>query len=355
MNEWLILGILVIIIIIVVFAYYKTIKKAAKLILQNYLGMRYDDDNTLYYFKYNDFENLKQEKFVFNSNGLELMGYKYFSDTVESNKKAIVFFHGLGVGHIQYTTEIDYYAKKGYIVYTFDGQGCLESKGTGLNYFTNFVKNGDDFIRHIEVFRDYKNSEIIFMGHSLGAYTSLVLSSLNKDKVKKVVAFAPFENIEILLNDQLIGALGKLSSKLSKEMAKLELKNGQKYYHSVSSILKDSSIDTLILFGDKDQILSYERNSMYFKKAIEEKDNKFFVTVKDRTHRPNLSLKGTEYDTYRIQEFDKIKKTATPEELKAYYESLDYKILVEMDKEVMDLVDDFLVGNNPSEKEIILG
>lgn len=352
-ENFIVIGVILAIIALVIYLYISSIKKASKAILKAYLGIRYDDDDTLYYFKHTDFENLTQETFTFKSNDLELMGYKYSNETVQKNGKLIVFFHGLGVGHIQYTSEIDYYTKKGYIVYTYDAQGCLNSKGEGLNYFTNFVKNGDDFIRHIEVLRDYKANKVIFMGHSLGAHTALVLASLHEDKVDKVVSFAPFENIEILLRDQISGSLNKLSYKLARQMAILEKKNAEKYYLSARAAM-NNDIDTMVLYGDKDHILSYENNFVYFVNNLKENKHKYFVTCKERTHRPNLSLEASKYDTYRIEEFNKIKATATPEEFKEYYKGLDYNLLVEMDDKVMSLVDDFLDGKVLEENEIVL-
>lgn len=353
LKDWIIIGVILAVIALIVYLYFSSLKKAGKAVLNAYLGIRYDDNDTLYYFKHTDFEYLSQETFTFKSNGLDLMGYKYYNDSVSRNGKLIVFFHGLGVGHVQYTSEIDYYTKQGYLVYTFDAQGSYNSQGEGLYYFTNYVKNGDDFISHIQVLRDYKSNKVIFMGHSLGAHSAVVLASLHKDKVHKVVAFAPFENIEILLRDQISGSLNKLAYKLARQMAILEKNNAEKYYLSALSAM-NNDIETMVLFGDKDHILSYENNFLYFVNNLKDNKHKYFVTCKDRTHRPNLSLEASKYDTYRIVEFEKIKKTATPEEMNAYYRGLDYNLLVEMDNKVMNLIDDFLNEKEIKEKEIVL-
>ena len=353
MDKWIIVGILVAVIVVVVALYFYFINKTAKLILKSYLGGRYDDNNTLHYFRHTDFENMEQEKFTFKSNGLDLMGFKYFSSSKEWNNEIIVFVHGLGVGHIQYTTEINHYVNLGYKVYTFDGQGCNESKGEGILNFTNFIKNANDFIKHIEVYRDFKNRKFILMGHSLGGHTVLALSKMNEDKIKSVVSMAPFDNLETLIKDQVALTLPRLATKIARAIGRIEKKHLTRYYLSCKDVLKESNVDTLIVFGNKDHLVSYENNYLYLKEALKDKENIYFTLVKDRSHRPNLSLKAAEYDTYRINEYNKI-KNSSPEEISKHFDELDYKLLVEMDNDVMNIIDEFIKGNKPSEKEVVV-
>lgn len=346
----IILIVFVAVIIVVIALYFYFINKTAKLILKSYLGIRYDDNNTLHYFRHTDFENMEQEKFTFKSNGLELMGFKYENKTIEWNNEVIVFVHGLGVGHIQYTTEINHFVNQGYKVYTFDGQGCNESKGDGILNFTNYIKNANDFIKHCEVYRDFKNRKFSLVGHSLGGHTVLVLEKMNEDKIKNVVSMAPFNDLETLIRDQVGTTVPRLANKIAKAIARIEKKHLARYYLSAANVLKDTNVDTLIIFGDKDHLVNYQNNYVYLKETLKDKDNVYFATAKNRTHRPNLSLRAAEYDTYRIMQYNEI-KNGTPEDIAKHYNELDYNLLVEMDNDVMNLVDSFIKGDKPSEKE----
>lgn len=350
MKPYVIIGFFVLIILIVVLLYFYFINKTSKIILKSYLGRRYDDNNTLHYFRYTDFDNLIQEKFVFNSNGLELMGFKYQNNSIDCNNEIIVFVHGLGVGHIQYTTEINHFASLGYIVYTFDGQGCNESKGDGINYFTNFIKNADDFLSCDEL----KDKKVILVGHSLGAHSILAILKNNEDKVKRVVALSPFNDVGSLIRDQIATSVPKLANKISKAIVRIEKRNSSKHYVYLNETLKEISKDVLIVFGDKDNVVNFNNNYLFLKDELKDKDNIHFILSKNRSHRPNLTIKATEYDEYRNKKYYEIVNEKVGDDLVEYYNNLDYQLLVEMDERVMNVIDEFISGDILKEKELVI-
>ena len=111
---------------------------------------RYDDNNTLKYFYAEDFENLVTEPISFISKKNKINGFIYKDSTIKEYKGVIVFSHGLGVGHNQYTTEIDHFAKRGYIVVSYDVSGTANSEGKTIKGLTTALYNLRDCLTFIE-------------------------------------------------------------------------------------------------------------------------------------------------------------------------------------------------------------
>ena len=73
------------------------------------------------YFTVDDFEDLENKEIEFKSNkGQTLKGYIYTNKNVNEYKGLIVFVHGMGAGHLSYTTEINTLAKAGFKVLAYD-------------------------------------------------------------------------------------------------------------------------------------------------------------------------------------------------------------------------------------------
>ncbi len=340
--------ILVLIIMIILF-----FNKTAKMVRKAFLGNRFDDDNTLHYFTHNDFENMTQEMFDFKSNNLKLQGYKYNVSNVE-NKGYLVFVHGMGVGHIQYTTEIHHYCKKGYTVFTFDGQGCLNSEGQGIDYFTNYVQNLNDFLTYLESLDELKDKKIVLMGHSMGAYASGVITKFHESFIERVVLFAPFNDIEVFLKDQFIVNIKKLAYPITYFFVRQEKSNNKNNFLRISDVINQTSIKYLIVSGDNDYLVRLDHNYEFLKSKFLDNDRTYFLLVSKRGHRPNLVLEAEEYNNSKMEEFNTLRQKGSPEEIKDYYENLDYNLLVTMDKDVMDYIDTFVDGNELKDKERII-
>ena len=90
---------------------------------------RCDDIGTAFYYSAADFPGLKAEAFSFPScKGHELKGYFYhYADPVPG--RIVVFDHGFGGGHRSYMKEIELLCRHGYLVFSYDHTGCMESGG----------------------------------------------------------------------------------------------------------------------------------------------------------------------------------------------------------------------------------
>ncbi len=347
--------IIILVLLLIVLFTLHFFKRTTNTIRTAVLGKRFDDDHTLHYFSHNDYENMTQEKFSFLSNGNKLQGYLY-QVTPLKRKGNIIFVHGIGAGHIQYTNDIHHYCEQGYDVYTFDGQGCLNSEGTGLEYFSNYVKNLDDFINYLKTKEELKEAKFTLVGHSLGGYAVNIISELHNDDIIRIVSFSGFNNVLQLMKDKFIPSLHGTGKILAKNFARIDKKNSPIHSLSTVDVITKNKPEILFIVGEEDTVVLRSTSFDVFKEKLNYLDNTHFMLVKARHHNPYVTKESAKYFTETRRQFEELTKEykAIPDDkLKEYYDSLDYKLLVELDKNVMDVVDKFINGES-IQKEIVV-
>lgn len=81
-------------------------------VLRAAFGNRQEGSPYLNYFTAADFENLAAEAVEFpNRRGETLRGNLYFESGRTDFRALLIFAHGMGGGHLSYTTELDFFAK----------------------------------------------------------------------------------------------------------------------------------------------------------------------------------------------------------------------------------------------------
>ena len=318
----------------------------AKKIRDMVFKKRYDDNGTLKYFYAEDFENLKAEPIEFISKENKIVGFIYSDTTLEEYKGVIVFSHGLGVGHNQYTTEINHFAKRGYLVVSYDVSGTHKSEGKYIQGITTALYNLRDCLSFVESHPILSKYNKMVIGHSMGAYAVNNITRFNQNLVG-VVSMSSFDIPYKLLSEEIALMNGfeiKILTRMFKFLDKLEF--GKDGLLSSLEAFKNTNIHHLLISGDKDNIVDDSKNQLYFEEELKGKDNFKFVMVEDRYHRPNITKVAARYDQETNIELNKLKseyKNKVPQEvLDEYYSSLDYNLLVELDSEVMNVIDVFI-------------
>ena len=272
-----------------------------------------------------DFKNMQYKDFCFYSKKSILRGRFYFKDNLENNN-LIVFCHGYGAGHEAYLTEIDYYINKGFTCIGFDYSGCKLSDGL-TSHFGASVQNLNSLYNYLEEIDFIKDKNLYLWGHSWGAYTALIGSKLAK--VKKVVAFCPFNKPQNLIEKQ----SGKFIKGFSKFLipfrwifykVKYGKNTNEASYKTINKTLKPA----LIIFGEKDQVIG----------KINYNFNKNVTTIlcKDKAHNPYNSVQAEEYLNQTISEF------YTCKDKLEFLSKVDYKKITEQDLDILQKTIDFL-------------
>lgn len=347
MEWWQVAIVIIIILIIVLIGIFLSIKHLANSIVKANFDKRYNDNHTLKYFTVDDFENLKNEPIEFISNeGQKLRGFIYCSTLVEKPKALLVVSHGLGAGHLQYTTEINYFAQKGYLVFAFDNTACNLSDGEQIKGVTRGVIDLEYALKYIETDERLSDLPILLFGHSMGAFSVCNVTSVYDKNIKGVVALAPFKDEPTMLYEQVAAVTGSGVKMMLKMFKNIYKKRFDKYseLNTIDSLEK-TTIPHLIISGDQDPIVNHYENFEVFKDLYEKKEGFEFIEVKDRFHRPNLSLDAAKYDQDTNIELTKInaefKNKAPKERIDEFYKSLDYDLLVKMDYQVMESIINF--------------
>lgn len=342
-NQIMYIFIIVILLLFFAFMFYRMFYNSAKRIREEFVGKRFDDNHTLKYFTHHDYPNMEQKQFDFSSNSYKLKGYIY-KDVTKEIKGKVIFIAGRGVGHIQYTNDIHFYCEQGYEVYTFDGQGCLNSEGDGVHFFTNYVKNTESFFAYLSTLN---NDKYIVVAHSMGAFCANLMLKFHPEMIKCLVSMSSFNSIKQIYQDIIHHALnGKLGKIVAYFMYIQDRNNFKQYDLDSIEVIKQSSIPVLLVSGDKDIMVDPNYSYFKYKKELQNQDNVYFLTSINREHNPYLSIEGTEYNKKTRDMYHELSKrfnhSIPEEELQNYYLSLDYKLMVQLDYKVMDVILSFI-------------
>lgn len=301
---------------------YSFIKKQ----IQKSMPSRQEGTAQLKLFNLEDYPDMKGERFELISNGLLLRGYKYFIDK-KNIKAVIIFHHGMGAGHNAYEELIHNCVKHGYLVYAYDNACCGDSEGEGWWNFASSLIDQENFFRWFENDEDQKGHKRIVMGHSWGGFTAI--NGL-RYQVDKIVAISAFNDIVSLLTETI---------KPLKIMTPL-LKGMQKHYYgeygnaNCYKLLQSSNIPVLLIHGEYDDAVNYQKNFLRWKNKLAAKKNITFYTVKERYHQPYTTKESQMYYRYLVGLINEGKTDNFPE--------VDYHLLLEQDFEVLNIIFNYI-------------
>ena len=301
---------------------YSLIKKT----FQKMMPSRQEGVSVLKLFTLEDYPDMKGERFSFDSDGYLLKGYKYYLDK-KNVKGVIIFHHGMGAGHTAYETLIHNLVLQGYMVYAYDNACCGDSEGSGWWNLSSALIDQENFFKWFENDEDQKGQKRIVMGHSWGGFTALCGLQY---RIDKVVAMSPFTDVVKMIN-QFAPALKVLTPLL---------KATQRHYYgkigniNAKKLLQNSNIPVLIMHGDKDDMVSFEKNFIPLTKKFKDKKNIEFYVVKDRYHQPEMTVRAQLY--YR-----ELEKIISSGNLKNFPQ-VDYDLLLEQDPEVLNKIYSFI-------------
>lgn len=265
-------------------------KKIEK-IYRDQIYTRCDDNGSVFYFSSDDFEGLNKLPYPFKSSkGHTLQGYFYFYEGYK-NDRIVMFEHGMGSGHRGYMKEIELLARHGYLVFSYDHTGCMESGGETTGGFVHSIIDLDDAISALRADEKYSSLDISIVGHSWGAYSTLNISNFT-DGIKHLVALSGPISLRALLKQSFGGLLSPIGDKLYKK----ELAQNPKYVPSDAiTALSKTSAKVLIIHSDDDKIVKCERHFDVMKKALADKENIKFVKVHGKAHNPNYTEDSVAY------------------------------------------------------------
>lgn len=319
----------------------------SKLILNSAFGKRCEGNSKLKYFTANDFEGLNTKPIEFKSNkGQVLRGNIYTNKDIKEYKALIIFVHGMGGGHLSYTTEINTLAKAGFIVMGYDNTGTCSSEGKNLKGFYQAVIDLKYALKFVKENSELNKYSIELVGHSWGAYTVCQVLQY-KHNIKAVVAMSGPNDSAKLICD-FMKKETKINFNFLKPFIKIInfLTFGKNSIKNTSKILNNTKTPVLLLHGSLDETAALENSPISDKKTIEEKSNIKTIVYEGRFHNVYQTKDSEEYlnSTFaNLAELNKKYKGNPPEdEINKIYNNIDYKKMTEEDEEVMNTIIKFL-------------
>ncbi len=318
----------------------------SKLILNLAFGKRCEGNPKLKYFTVDDFEGLNAKPIEFKSNkGQTLRGNIYTYKDIKEYKGLIIFVHGMGGGHLSYTTEINTFAKAGFIVMGYDNTGTCSSEGKNLKGFFQSVIDLKHALEFVEQNKDLNKYPIELVGHSWGAYTVCQVLQFNHD-IKAIVAMSGPNDCAKLICDTMKNET-KINFSFLKPFITIVnfLTFGKNGIKNTTSVLKNTKTPVLLLHGEVDKTASLE-NSPISNKEIQGNSNIKTIVYEGRFHNVYQTKESEEYLNTIFGSLSKINKEykGKPpiDKIDEIYKNIDYKKITEEDLEVINTIIRFL-------------
>ena len=294
---------------------------------------RCDDTGKAYYFSAADFPGLRQESFSFTASaGHTLQGYFYCYDEVIPGR-ILVFDHGFGGGHRSYMKEIETLCRHGYLVFSYDHTGCMESGGESPNGLSQSLRDLNDAINALKADSRFADFDFSVMGHSWGGYSTLNIAALHPD-ISHIVVLSGFVSVKELVG-QFFGGILRGYQKPILNMEQ-EINGDFASYDAVQS-LSGTDAQVLLIYSDNDKMVVKEVHFDLLKKGLENKANVRFLLVYSKEHNPNYTEDAVAYLTQytRVLAVNTKKKLLETEaQKKAFRDSWDWNRMTAQDEAV---------------------
>ena len=302
---------------------------------------RCDDNGNVFYFSAEDFPGLERESYVFKSSkGHNLQGYCYSYPDAKPGR-LVIFEHGMGGGHLSYMREIERLCFAGYLVFSYDHTGCMESGGENTGGLAQSLCDLNDLIDTLKKDNRYMFFDISVVGHSWGGFSAMNILSLHPE-ISRSVVMSGFVSVEKMVNSFFSGIL----KPYRKCIMNIEQESNPVFVNSDGvEVLKNTDSSVLLVYSDNDSLCKKEVHFDELKSALQEKKNISFLLENNKGHNPNFTEDAVKYkDEFFAVLTKKMKKKEleTKEEKDTFKKSFDWYRLTAQDDKVWAKIFRFL-------------
>ena len=301
---------------------------------------RYNGNPAIRYPSLADFPELQRKNFdIVGEHQVNLKGYFYYYNKISANQ-LVVFDHGIDAGHMAYLAEIDYLARNGYTVYSYDHTGCVDSGGEGILGFAQGINDLDHVLTALHRDPDFVDSTFMVVGHSWGAYSAMNVAALHPE-VTHIVSLAGFLSAEALIRQY----IPKIFHHYTKEVMERERFHNPLYADmDARDSIKKSSAKLFHIQSKDDSMVKYDLCYIPLFEALNGRKDTVLISTNHKNHNPQRTLEATAADICMKKQLHRLtkKKQLSPEEKKAFRKSQDWNKIVQQDSEVWKQILDFL-------------
>lgn len=302
------------------------------------LFIRNDNPNGIFYFSAEDFPGLKAEAYTFPSSmGHSLKGRFYFYEAPAADR-LVVFDHGMGNGHRAYLREIERLAKAGYLVFSYDHTGCMESGGENTGGFAQSLHDLDDCLKALKAEPALAGRELSVVGHSWGGYSTMNIAALHPD-ITHVVSMSGFVSVKRMLEQVMAG---RLLNGTRKGLYELEKRSNPDYvdFDAVKT-LGNTKAKVLLITSSDDDVVKKAHHFDVLQRELGGKENIRFFVTEGKGHNPTYTCDAARRKEAFFDSFQKHvrkKKLETAAQQKAFMDSFDWWRMTEQDEAVWNVI-----------------
>ena len=294
---------------------------------------RCDDKGLAHYFSHADFPGLRQQPFDFKSSlGHDMKGWFYCYDEIIPGR-LVIFEHGFGGGHRSYMKEIEMLCRRGFLVYTYDHTGCMESGGDSPRGLSQSLRDLNDAINALQATPGFRDLKISVMGHSWGAFSAMNIAALHPE-VTHIVALSGFVSVEEMVGQFFSGIL----KGYRKAVLKLEQESNPDFVkYNAARTLADCAAKVLLIYSSNDKLVIREIHHGILTKALEGKADTRILLEENKGHNPNYTADAVAYLAQYTADLTrklKDKKLNTEAEKKAFRDNWDWDRMTKQDEKV---------------------
>lgn len=310
-------------------------EKQIKNMYSSRFSVRCDDKGDTYYFGPQDFDGLQSEAFSFRSSaGNMLKGFFYhYAEPIPG--RLIVFDHGFGGGHRAYMKEIELLCREGYLVYSYDHTGCMESEGSCPNGLLQSLSDLNDCLSALKQHELFGKLDISVMGHSWGGFSTLNICAFHPE-VRHIIVLSGFISLEQMLKQNFGGIL----SPYQKSIYQLEAEKNPNYATcSGAEALAKTDAQVLLIYSDNDKMVNRRFHFDVLRKALAGKKNVHFLLCTEKSHNPNYTAAAVKLlNDYSAKLVRFRSKTTTPQQKELFRNSFDWTAMTEQDMDVWEQI-----------------
>jgi pimeloyl-ACP methyl ester carboxylesterase len=303
---------------------------------------------------YLQYEDLKEDyprtEFSFPSEENNLQAYLYLQ---ENSHGLIVISHGLGGGADSYLPYMKWFYDNGWSIFMYDNTGCIESEGDSSIGFPQSLKDLNYALDYVETLDEVKDLEVVLFGHSWGGYA--VANVLNFDhEVSGVITIAGPSHADEFIKSQVRMQMGLFSFLINPFVAIYQntLFEDYKDYNAVDAI-NNSTARVMIIQGKNDDLVTYDKTSIYAKKDLITRDDVIYVLMEEENRDGHDHLFRSDAAIEYIAEINIDYKALydlynqdIPYNIKQeFYSEIDRFKVQELNEELMQMMHDFYLDS----------
>ncbi len=196
-----------------------------------------------------------------------LQGYIYGLDIAEP-KGLLVFAHGITVGHETYINQLIWFVKRGWRVFAYDATGSCTSEGEGTVGLVQSALDLDCALTYAESDERLSGLPVYLLGHSWGGYAVCAVQNFDH-KITAAVSMSGYADPLEMLEFGSEGKVGKAGVKLLHPFIKgyNDSTFGENADLNAVEGINKSGVPTLVIHGENDRFVDFDRVSIYSKQA----------------------------------------------------------------------------------------